>query len=265
MSEPTGRVSRGSRLRWVPIAQMRVSPRVQRAYRQSRSERMAADFDLEAIGFPIVNLRDGHYYIVDGQHRVEALKIMGWGDQQIQCECYEGLTEAEEGELFLRRDERTAIRTFDRFRIGVTVGREVETEIDRVVRSQSLVISEDDLPGAIKAVGTLRRVHQRAGSNVLGRSLRLIRDAYGDAGLEAAVIDGLGLLCQRYNGDLDDAVAVERLGKAHGGVNGLLNSAEKIRRTTGNQKGHCVAAAAVEIYNTGRGGKKLPSWWKDAS
>jgi len=23
-----------------------------------------------------------------------------------------------------------------------------------------------------------------------------------------------------------------------------------------------VAAAAVEIYNGGRGGKKLPSWWK---
>lgn len=52
---------------------------------------------------------------------------------------------------------------------------------------------------------------------------------------------------------------------ADGGVNGLLNKAEVIRRSTGNAKGHCVAAAAVEIINAGRGGKKLPSWFRDAA
>jgi len=55
---------------------------------------------------------------------------------------------------------------------------------------------------------------------------------------------------------------VAKLSKANGGVNGLLNKAEVLRRSTGNQKGQCVAAAAVEVINKGRGGKKLPSWWK---
>src|SRR6266511_3200373 len=86
--------------------------------------------------------------------------------------------------------------------------------------------------------------------------------AVGDAGLESIVIDGLALLCHRYNGELDDARLVARLSGAHAGVNGLLNKAEVLRNQTGNPKGHCVAAAAVEIYNGGRGGKKLPSWWK---
>lgn len=27
-------------------------------------------------------------------------------------------------------------------------------------------------------------------------------------------------------------------------------------------RGHCVAAAAVDVINSGRGGNKLPSWWK---
>ena len=49
----------------------------------------------------------------------------------------------------------------------------------------------------------------------------------------------------------------------NGGVHGLLGKAENLRRATGNQKGHCVAAAAVEIVNAGRGGKKLPSWWRE--
>jgi hypothetical protein len=55
------------------------------------------------------------------------------------------------------------------------------------------------------------------------------------------------------------------LSSAHGGVKGLLNAAENLRNMTGNPKAHCVAAAAVNIVNRGRGGKKLPDWWKGAT
>lgn len=66
--------------------------------------------------------------------------------------------------------------------------------------------------------------------------------------------------------DLGDAARlVDRFGTARGGVAGLLNRAQSIRMKTGNAKAHCVAAAAVEIYNAGRGGKKLASWWREDS
>ena len=131
-----------------------------------------------------------------------------------------------------------------------------------LVEQVGLVISRDKLPGAISAVGTLRRVYTRSDGKTLGRALRIIRDAYGDPGLEASVIDGIGLLCERYNGDLNDDEAIAKLQHANGGVNGLLGRAEKIRQQTGDYKSHAVAAAAVEIINSGKGGKKLPSWWK---
>ncbi len=47
------------------------------------------------------------------------------------------------------------------------------------------------------------------------------------------------------------------------GVSGLTNKAETLRKQTGNPRGHCIAAAAVEIINSGRGGKKLASWWRN--
>jgi hypothetical protein len=256
------RIEQTKRLRWVPIGLMRTSPLAQRELQQARVDRIVASFDLEQVGTPTVNKRGGFYFVVDGQHRIEAFKAIGWGDQQVQCWTYEGMSEAEEAEMFLKLNDVLTVNAFAKFRVGVHAGRPDECDIDRIVRALDLRVSQDDGGGAISAVGTLRRIYSRAGARVLSRSLRIVRDAYGDAGLEAAVIDGIGLLCQRYDDLLDDQLTVEKLGNAHAGANGLLNKAEVIRRQTGNQRGHCVAAAAVEIINAGRGGKKLPSWWK---
>lgn len=264
MPDRTERVERSARLKWVPIPQMKVSPVAQRDLNQARVDRLAAAFDIEQLGTPTVNERDGGYYILDGQHRIEALRQIGWGDQQVQCWVYVDLTDEEMADRFDRLNDVLAVHAFDRFRIRVNAGREVECDIDRIVRASGLIVSRDSLPGAISAVGTLSRVYNRAGGMVLGRTLRIIRDAFGDPGLEAPVIDGIGLLVQRYAEELDDAFAVDRLKKVNGGANGLLGKAEILRRSTGNAKGHCVAAAAVELINGTRGGKRLPSWWKSA-
>lgn len=256
------RVEREARLRWVPIAKMKVSPLAQREQNPARVDKIVAEFDLEQLGTPTVNERDDIFYVIDGQHRIEALRQIGWGDQQVQCWTYSGLTEQEEAEKFLKLNDTLAVSAFAKFRVGVQAGRVAECDIDRIVRAANLCVSQNKTDGAISAVGTLMRVYSNAGPGVLSRTLRLIRDTYGDAGLEAAVIDGLSLVCQRYGRDLVDEHAQIRLSGVHGGVNGLLGRAETMRRQTGNQKRHCVAAAAVDIINSGRGGKKLPSWWR---
>ena len=256
------KVEREARLRWVAIPDMRVSPLAQRELNRARVNKIAADFDLEQVGNPTVNERSGHFYIIDGQHRVEALKEIGWGDQQIQCWSYAGLTEEEEAEKFLKLNDTLAVNSFAKFRVGVQAGRMEECDIDRIVRAQGLRVSTDKKDGAISAVSSLRRVYDQAGPGQLARCLRIVRDAYGDAGLEAPVIAGIGLLCARYDNALEEPRAVAALSKAHGGVNGLLGKAETIRRATGGAKYHCVAAAAVEIINGGRGGKKLPAWFR---
>jgi hypothetical protein len=98
---------------------------------------------------------------------------------------------------------------------------------------------------------------------VLSRALRIIRDAYGEAGLDGPVIEGIGLVCQRYDGDLSEQRAVERLSSVHGGVSGLISRAAQLRQSTGSAAAQCVAAAAVEVINRGSGGRKLPGWWRN--
>lgn len=263
-SNEQARTSRASHLMWVPVAAMKVSPKAQREYKESHAAEFAADFDLEALGFPVVSKRDGNYYIVDGQHRVAALKMIGWGDQQIQCEVYEGLSEADEAELFLRRDKRRAIQAFDRFRIGVVAEREVETDVNRVVQGSGLRVSTDEDPRSIAAVGALLKTYRNGGGVVLGRSLRLLRDGFPDdpAAFRRELVEGAGLMCQRYNGDLDDDALKAKLLALRGGANGLLTRAARVRAEIGEPLSQCAAAALVEVANSGKGGKKLPSWWK---
>lgn len=261
------RIEREAHLKWVPLVNMRVNPLAQRELNNARVDKLASEMELEQIGNPTVNQRDDWFFIIDGQHRVAALKKWfgegNWEDQSLQCWTYDGdnsLTEDEEAEVFLKQNDTLTVPTFEKFRIAIKSGRPEETDIDRIVRAQGLRISREKGNGAIMAVSTLRKVY-RLGPKPLARTLVIIRDAYGDAGLEAPVIEGIGLLCSRYNGELDDAAAIDRLGRAHGGVNGLTNGAEDLRQKTGWPRGHCIAAAAVSIYNRGKG-KKLQPWAK---
>lgn len=259
------KVSRVPHLRWVPIKDMRILPIAQRGFNRSQAEEYAADFDLEALGYPVVNYRDGIFYILDGQHRVEALKLIGWSDQSIQCECYVDLTNEQMADLFLRRDTRRAIKAFDKFRIAITAGRPDECDIDRIVRAQGLRVSRDKTEGSVAAVTTLKSVYERAGAANLAQTLRIIKNAYsGDhQAFDVSIITGVSLVCQRYEGKFDEQALTERLSKVTGGLLGLLRKAQTTRLQTGATKAHCVAAAIVECFNATRGGKRLDNWWRE--
>ena len=258
------RVEREAKLEWVPIPMMRVSPLAQRELNQGRVDRLAADFDLEQLGTPTVNLREGHWYVIDGQHRIEALKQIGYDDQHVQCWAYRGLSDVEEAEKFLKLNDVLSVSAFAKFKVGVQAGRPEECDIDKIVRHAGLHVAQGGGHGAIAAVGTLRRIYQRGGPACLSRTLSIVDNSFGDPGLEALVIDGIGLICHRYNGDLSDEQAITALSKSSTSLKNLLGKAEILHQQTHAPKAHCVAAAAVEMINQGRGGKKLPTWWKAA-
>lgn len=265
MTHPNNnRAERAARLKWVPIALMKVSPVAQREFRPHRAEHLAAAFDLEQLGTPVVSERDGWFYLMDGQHRIAALRLIGWEDQQIQCWVYDGLTETEEAERFLTLNDALPVDAYSRFKVAVVARRATESDIDRIVHDCGLVVSNAKEENSVAAVGTLVKAYNRDGAEVLARSLGILRDAYGGAGLIAATIDGISLLCSRYNGALDTEKAVKQLAGKRGGLTALLQQAEVTRRATGQQRGPCVASTAVEFINAGRGGTKLPSWWKEA-
>lgn len=266
MSEKTvksERLERTARLAWVPIVKMKVNPVCQREVRPHWVEKIAGSFDPEQFGTPTVNLRDGWFYILDGQHRIEAFKrwVGEWTAQSIQCWQYVGMNEAQEAETFLRLQETVQVSAFDKFRVGLQARRSEETNMDAIARLKGFRFAQTKDDRTIGSVNTARKAFRR-GEGVFARTLNIIGEAFPGYPVDAKVLDGTSLVCARYNGDLKDNVAIERLGGIRGGQDGLLARAATLKKQTGASMAHCVAAAIVDTINKGHGGKKMPSWWK---
>lgn len=261
---------RPSKIRPVPIGMMRVPPALvtQREFRQAHADRIAAELDLNKLGFPIINYRDGIYWVLDGQHRLAALKQFGFGEKDtLDCEVFEDLSDADMADIFLGRDARKPIPIYDKFHVACTAGRKRENDIRRAVESNGQKIARNAVDG-ISAVGALGHVYDRSGDVVLGQVVRAINLGFsGDPiAFDRAIIEGLGLIFNRYNGKTNERELGRRLSDLRQGPRELLRKAEAIRMRTGNDKKHCVAAAIVDIYNKGRAPvakDRLPSWWKE--
>ena len=248
-------------MQWIRLGDLTAHPRAQRDFNVHRAHELAADFNLEGMGYPVVSKHADVVFVIDGQHRVAALKIIGFSDDDvIQCEVYEDLQLEEEAEQFLERNNGLAVNAMAKYKVGVVANREEEVAIEHTVQGEGLKVGS----GGIRAVGALRAVYKRIGSDGLAKTIRIIRDAYGNAGFEGTVIQGTALAIQRYNGKLNEAHMVSALAKAAGGLNGLLTQSNKTRETLGQSKAQCVAATEVSFYNRA-GSRRLPSWWKDTT
>lgn len=256
-----------SRIFMVPINKMRVPPElvVQRPFITSHGNQLAANLDLNLLGLPVLNHRDGVFWIVDGQHRIFALRENDLGNELLECEVYENLSDADMARKFLGRDARRAISPMAKFHVACTAEMARESAIRRAVETQGLKVSRSDEDGCIGAVGALGKVYDRCGEVVLGQVLRVIKHAWGSdaASFHQSVIVGLGLLFNRYGARANEKRLSEALSLTHNGVRGVLRRAEDLRNKTGNEKSQCVAAVIVEMHNKrSHRSERMAEWWK---
>lgn len=130
-------VRQSSRMEYVPLDKMRVRDGIsQREFRPAWSDHLFRNFSLERMATPVVNKVGQWFWIVDGQHRIDALKR--WlGDsegQQIECQVYQGLGEKQEADLFIALNDNKKVGAFDNYVTAITAGYADETNTDAIVR-----------------------------------------------------------------------------------------------------------------------------------
>lgn len=224
---------------------------------------IAEHFTIRAFTPPLVNRRDGSYWILDGQQHVEALRGLGHTDVEIMCWVYDGLSQTEEADLFVKLNTRKAIERIARHNVQVTAEDTRATVVQMVADELGLKIQKGGGPGCIGAITTLNTIFDRYGEDTLRRSLRLLRDSFPEdpEAFDAQMVRGMSDVVHHYGSAIDDGELVQRLLSLRRGAVDIKENAKTLQHTAHAPTATCCAAEIVEAYNRRRrGSKRLASY-----
>lgn len=258
----------------LPVAKLTVDPAVQRGVDKLRVDKMAKDYRTDALGTVIVSRReDGTCHVVDGQHRVQATIAAGYGDQEIACLVYEGLTRPEEAAMFRRLNNTRTVMPVDKFRVRVVEGDAAAVTLNGILNHHGWKVEQSKNDGMFAAVAALEAVYRGKlngpgdATTICDTLIRVITEAWGhdSAGVRSEIVAGIGAVLLRYNTRVDLAKLVSELGQAKAGPRGLIGKAKGLRDYRGGKLSDAFAEVIVEMVNKSRRTNRLPEWRSSAA
>jgi hypothetical protein len=163
------------------IADINVDGAYQRDLRHDLVNKIARAYDIVKAGAILVSLReDGTLWAVDGQHRMAGAEQAG--ETEIIAHVVHGLTQEQEAELRLARNDRKSDTQQEKWRTRLVMGDPKAEAITEVVHQHGTEINTTPLTHrGINAIATCELLYDLDGSGVwLGRVLRVVEDAFTD-------------------------------------------------------------------------------------
>jgi len=241
------------------ISTLVVDRRVQRELNPSWVAKIARDLVLVQLGIITVSRReDGSTIILDGQHRVEALRFAGINEYVIDCRVLVDLSLEEEAKTFRLLNSTSKPNKIDHFLVRVVEGDEVARDINKILKRFGWQASRGKSAGSFSAISTLEALY-REDREAAWSTVQTITEAW-DNSLESAngqIIFGLGAIYHRHGEEVDLARMVRRLSSI--APKELLTRAAALAKARGRRAGAAVAELAIAEYNKQRG-TKLPDW-----
>ena len=187
------------RLAFIPLTAIEPSD-YQRVTNPKQVKSIVQHFDEAKLGALTVSLRGGKYYIIDGAHRLSALRTLKY--THALCEILTGLRHKQEADYFRRQgQDKRALRPIDLFKAGIIAGDEKCVRINEIVKSNSFQIGFSHknfyLLGAIHA---LFSIVEDYGYEILDDTLCLIVNTWAGIGkaTSGAVLLGVAEFVSRY-------------------------------------------------------------------
>lgn len=215
----------------------------------------------------VVSFRDGNFNVVDGQHRVAAMrKMAGGGDVIVPCIIYTGLTYEQEAELYYMLDQtRGKLRLGHATKALVESGANAEIiDVKQRVEDAGFVWALDRPTGEpfeISATRAVINAYRLLGGAAFSRMLGLIAGAWHGtpSSLKASIFSDMALFVKTYETELVDETFIKRLS--------AVDPDEIIRRGkvdfSTNKASLRFARVILSKYNSQqRGGRKLPYRYK---
>lgn len=234
----------------------------QRPVNPKEVERLIREWDERLLDPIIVSFRDGKFYVVDGQHRIVAMRQMNGGKGvMVNCKVYSGLTYEQEADLCYKLDKaKKRLSLSQSTNALVESGTDAEAvEIRRLLEGCGYAWALGKKAGKQNEIVATRAVfnaYRFLGRSAFTRLFSIMRATWdGDTrSLTAVMISGMALFLKTYETELDDRAFIKRLS--------AVDPDEIIRRGKGDfSTGNTAlryARVILEKFNGQRGSKKLP-------
>ncbi len=246
------------------VDDLAIDPSYQKSsIRKALVQRIIENLDEGLLGELIVNQRTEarKYYVIDGQHRMLALRHLKVPD--VRCMVYAKLTLEEEARKFYEwnnNDSRKPTKPGENFKARITAKEPTALDITNIVYGLGLKIAFHGGGAAnstIASVSTLERIYKELGRDVLLRTLFLIKNSWnGDAtALQYGFLNGISCFIEQAGEYFDNKDFIDKFKKI---------DPEKIFREAGGlakfskSKSQIFAKVICFYYNKNRKLDKIP-------
>ncbi len=181
----------------------------QRRLNTERVAKIAAGFNERIANEPKVSFRDGHYYVFDGQHTIQARKhLNGDNELPILCKVYYGMTEAEEARLFaMQTGYSAALTPSAKLRANLHGEEKASSEFYKATEEAGFHIGFERGGGVgrIICINTAFAEFKRVGAEIYKEALTILLEAWGGdpESLRAEVLQGFIHFVELYHDEYD--------------------------------------------------------------
>ena len=248
-------------IRFIRLELLQTEASYQRLVRPARVQTIAAHFDSIAAGVLVVNERyPGEYYVVDGNHRLAAMRKLG--HTTALCSIYRALTVRQEAEKFcICNTQRATPKAQDVFRAQLLAGSPSALQIEAIVTEYGWSIdltSHGAKATGITAVAALSYLYLNGGRARLGGVLTFIKHAWPkdkDA-IRGQMLRGLGAFLGTYKTVDIIPVAIKLRLTSPAAI--LQDAALLAGHYRGRVSTH-IALRILEEFNKGKRTNRLPN------
>lgn len=264
--EPTEIIGVSGHLEWLVVDDLQIDPRYQRDLSELQVRKITKNFDPDAFGVITISSRvPGGLFVVDGQHRIAALRQMGWGQQRVPCIVYRNLSLEDEAKVFyLPQTTRKYMTPGQRFRARLVANEPTAIELKRLVEFHGFSLNLTNGGSAdakeLDAIAALEFIDRQYSIEHLGLVLKVMHEAWSDneAKLQGNMIRGLAMFLYRF-GKLYNRARLIRVLRDVSPVR-IDSNGREIMKVLGGSRDDAFGRSIHRVYNHKLQTNRLPEW-----
>lgn len=151
----------------IPTSLMKIDHDMYQRALQRHVRMIAKNWNDDKCDPLMVNYRnDGYFYVIDGQHRLEAALMRNI--ERLVCVVFVGMSIKEEADIFTEQNEGTKkLSPYDTYKANICRGEEIDTKIDTVCKRYGIKVVKSSSIKTLRSVTAARKIVKNSGAATL--------------------------------------------------------------------------------------------------